>query len=149
MVIFLSSLVVVKTAGGGIFVFSLTVVPDVVVSKPVVNTGETYTAQMACSVHAFPKAKVTWEKQQSANDESSWQSLVSDGPNSRFDMSRPNAGPSTAQSSTNSSAVPIGPKYVLKVKQVQSSDFGQYRCKAENIQGVTYSEAITLTGTYA
>lgn len=124
--------------------------PDVVVSQRVVNTGETYTAQMACSVHAFPKPKVTWEKKQSSADGSeSWQLLnTNEMRDSRYEMTRQPSNVAAVLNSGNASATPPGPTFLLKIKQVQGpQDFGQYRCRAENTLGVSYSEPISLTGT--
>lgn len=119
--------------------------------RRVVNTGETYTAQMACSVHAFPKPKVTWEKKTStsADGSESWQPLsANDGRDSRYEMTRPLSGSVAAMNSGNASTTPPGPTFMLKVKQVQGpQDFGLYRCRAENTLGVSYSEPISLTGT--
>lgn len=125
--------------------------PEVTVARRVVNTGETYTAQLACNIHAFPKAKVTFEKMQTtAAGESSWQPLAFEDKNNRFEIFRPTNAAATAAAVNGSTAILPGSSYVLKVKQVQGpQDFGNYRCKAENRLGATYSENITLTGTPA
>jgi hypothetical protein len=126
-------------------------VPDIVVPRLIVNTGETYTAQMTCSVQSYPKVKVTWEKEMlTPNGPPSSTPVVAEGPNSRYDMSRQLASQNTFQSSGNATAMPPGPIFVLRVKQVQGpQDFGRYRCRAENRVGVTYSDYITLTGSPA
>jgi len=123
--------------------------PDIVVPRLVVNTGETYTAQMACSVQAYPKVKVTWEKEVlTPNGPPSSTPVVVDGPNSRYDTSRQSATQNTFQGSGNATSMPAGPTFVLRVKQVQGpQDFGRYRCRAENRAGISYSDYITLTGT--
>lgn len=124
--------------------------PDIVVPRLVVNTGETYTAQMTCSVQAYPKVKVTWEKEVlTPNGPPSSTPVVVEGPNSRYEISRLPPSLNAFQGSGNAStATPPGPTFVLKVKQVQGpQDFGRYRCRAENRVGITYSDYITLTGT--
>lgn len=128
--------------------------PEITVSRTVVNTGETSTAQMSCAVNSYPKPKVTWEKEQNSDGSSSWLPLVADGLNTRFEAVKLTVAASVAAAMANTAAgngsvaVPTGPSYVLKVKQVQGpQDFGNYRCKAENKLGVTYSENIMLTGT--
>lgn len=124
--------------------------PEITVPRTVVNTGETSTAQMSCAVNSYPKPKVTWEKEQKSDGSSSWLPLVADGLNSRFEAVKLTIAAAMANTAAlnGSVAVPAGPTYVLKVKQVQGpQDFGKYRCKAENKLGVTYSENITLTGT--
>ncbi|KAL4135037.1 hypothetical protein QTP88_006703 [Uroleucon formosanum] len=125
--------------------------PDIVVPRLIVNTGETYTAQMACSVQAYPKVKVTWEKEVlTPNGPPSSTPVVIEGPNSRYDSSRQSATQNTSQGSGNATAMPAGPTFVLRVKQVQGpQDFGRYRCRAENRAGVSYSDYITLTGSPA
>lgn len=126
--------------------------PDIVVPRLVVNTGETYTALMACSVQAYPKPKVTWEKEiLSANGPPSSTTVVPEGPNSRYDTFRqPAATHNSFQGLGNTTAMPAGPIFVLKVKEVQGpQDFGRYRCRAENHVGVSYSDYITLTGSPA
>lgn len=123
--------------------------------RTVVNTGETYAAQMSCIVNSYPKPKVTWEKEQNSDGSSSWLPLVADGLNTRFESTKVTAtaaaaamGTANTAAGNGSVAVPAGPSYVLKVKQVQGpQDFGNYRCKAENKLGVNYSEIIMLTGT--
>jgi len=129
--------------------FSAAVPPEIVVPRLVVNTGETYVAQMACSVQAYPKVKVTWEKEiLNENGPQTSIPVVTDGPNSRYDVSRQSSTHHPVQGSVNSTAMPVGPTFVLKVKQVQGpQDFGRYRCRAENRVGVAYSDYITLTGT--
>lgn len=130
--------------------------PEITVPRTVVNTGETSTAQMSCIVNSYPKPKVTWEKEQNSDGSSSWLPLVADGLNTRFEAVKLTvaAAAAAAAAMANTAAgnvnvtVPAGPSYALKVKQVQGpQDFGNYRCKAENKLGVTYSENITLTGT--
>lgn len=124
--------------------------PDIVVPRLIVNTGETYTAQMACSVQAYPKVKVTWEKEVlNPNGPPSSIPVVAEGPNGRYDIPNKPLPPSNVlQGSGNATATPAGPTYVLIVKQVQGpQDFGRYRCRAENRVGVSYSDYITLTGT--
>ncbi|XP_027849832.2 neural cell adhesion molecule 1-like isoform X1 [Aphis gossypii] len=125
--------------------------PEIVVPRLVVNTGEGDVAQMACSVHAYPKVKVTWEKEiLNANGPQSSAPVVAEGPNSRYDISRQSISSSSFQALVNTSAIPVGPTFVLKVKQVQGpQDFGRYRCRAENRVGVAYSDYITLTGSPA
>lgn len=125
------------------------VLPDIVVPRLIVNTGETYTAQMACSVQAYPKVKVTWEKEVlTPNGPPSSIPVVVEGPNSRYNSSRLSATQNTSQGSGNATAMPAGPTFVLRVKQVQGpQDFGRYRCRAENRVGISYSDYITLTGT--
>lgn len=125
--------------------------PEIVVPRLVVNTGEGDAAQMACSVQAYPKVKVTWEKEiLNANGPQSSAPVVAEGPNSRYDISRQSISSSLFQGSVNTSAIPAGPTFVLKIKQVQGlQDFGRYRCRAENRVGVAYSDYITLTGSPA
>ncbi|XP_060855803.1 neural cell adhesion molecule 1-like isoform X1 [Metopolophium dirhodum] len=125
--------------------------PDIVVPRLIVNTGETYTAQMACSVQAYPKVKVTWEKEMlTPNGPASSTPVVAEGPNSRYDTSRQSSAQNTFQGSGNATAMPAGPTFVLRVKQVQGpQDFGRYRCRAENRVGISYSDYITLTGSPA
>lgn len=68
--------------------------------------------------------------------------------NNRFEIFRPTNVAAAATTVNGSVPIPPGSSYVLKVKQVQGpQDFGDYRCKAENRLGATYSENITLTGT--
>lgn len=124
--------------------------PEIVVPRLVVNTGEGDTAQIACSVQAYPKVKVTWEKEiLNANGPQSSVPVVVDVPNSRYEISRQSTSSSLFQGSVNASAIPAGPTFILKIKQVQGpQDFGRYRCRAENRVGVAYSDYITLTGTY-
>lgn len=123
--------------------------PEIVVPRLVVNTGEGDVAQISCSVQAYPKVKVTWEKEiLNANGPQSSAPVVAEGPNSRYDISRQSIPSSLFQGSVNTSAIPAGPTFVLKIKQVQGlQDFGRYRCRAENRVGVAYSDYITLTGT--
>lgn len=130
--------------------FSHAVSPEIVVPRLVVNTGEGDAAQMACSVQAYPKVKVTWEKEiVNANGPQSSAPVVAEGPNSRYDISRQTISSSSLQGLVNASTIPYGPIFVLKVKQVQGpQDFGRYRCRAENRVGAAYSDYITLTGTY-
>lgn len=109
----------------------------------VVNTGETYSAHLTCIVSAFPKPKVTWEKE--VNGSSTWKTLVHEGPDNRYEIIRQT---NTAVTAANPGTVPAGIGYLLKVKQVGTQDFGRYRCFAENKIGSTRSEIITLTGTY-
>jgi len=125
--------------------------PEIVVPRLVVNTGETYDAQMACSVQAYPKVKVTWEKEiPNENGPQSSIPVITDGPNSRYEVFRQSSISHSLQGSGNSTAMPVGPTFVLKVKQVQGpQDFGRYRCRAENRVGVAYSDYITLTGSPA
>lgn len=109
------------------------------VPQSIVNTGETYQALITCSVLAFPKPKVSWEKELITTSGSSWQSLIVDSANSRYVISR-------LPTPLHNSSL-LGPSYSLKVKQVQGpQDFGRYRCVAENKYGVSYSDPITLTG---
>lgn len=118
--------------------------PEVTVRHPIVNTGETYTAQIVCTVHAYPKVKVTWEKEQINEDESTaFMQLATDNPSGRYETFRPKE---VVQSSENASMVSPGHSHGLKVKRIVAKDFGRYRCKAENKLGSAYSDFITLTG---
>lgn len=111
--------------------------PEITVRQPVVNTGETYTAQLVCTVHAYPKVKVTWEKEQ-ANEDGlvSFTQLSTDNINKQYELFRPKDNSSKS-----------GYNHGLKIKSVQGpKDFGRYRCKAENKIGYAYSPYITLTG---
>lgn len=109
--------------------------------QPIVNTGETYDAQLICSVLAFPKVKVTWEKELiNENGSSSFIQLPTDNAQKQYETFRPKE---PIQNSVNSTEVSYG----LNVKRIKSSnDFGRYRCKAENKLGQAYSDYITLTG---
>lgn len=119
--------------------------PEITVRQPVVNTGETYTAQLICTVYSYPKAKVTWEKEQiNADGSSSFVQLSMDNLNKQYESFRPK---DISQGLRNASSVPVGHNHGLKIKQIQSpKDFGRYRCKADNKLGHAYSEYITLTG---
>lgn len=106
--------------------------PEVTVPKSVVNTGETYNAHLLCNAQSRPKSKVTWEKEQlSADGSSRWEPVVTDTANKRY--------------TTKGSG---GQNFALVVNSVSGqSDFGNYRCRAENKVGVTHSGNILLTGT--
>jgi len=105
---------------------------------------------MWCYVHSHPKPKVTWEKEQiSASGSSSWQPVTADEKNSRHEFPKLNAAAKSLQrNGGNSSTGQIGQSFGLKVNKVQGlQDFGNYRCKAENKLGTSYSGNILLTGT--
>ncbi|XP_022177691.1 neural cell adhesion molecule 1-like isoform X2 [Myzus persicae] len=123
--------------------------PEIVVPRLVVNTGETYDAQMTCIVQAFPKVKVTWEKEiLTPNGPPSSTPVAADSPHSRYETTRLPASHNTI--SGNATTIPAGPTFLLKVKKVDGpQDFGRYRCRAENRVGISYSDYITLTGSPA
>lgn len=122
--------------------------PEVTLHRHIVNTGETYSANLYCTVHSHPKPKVSWDKQTILNDASSWQPIAVDNPqSSRYEAFKVPANSTGLQGTGNGSSLPAGPNYALKVKRVEGQrDFGNYRCKAENKLGITYSEPILLTG---
>lgn len=102
---------------------------------------------MVCSMNAFPKPQVTWERQQITDSGELWQPLVVEVPNSRYTVGRL---PSQLNAINGSAGMTKAASYMLKVKQVQGpQDFGRYRCRAENKIGVSYSDSIMLTGTKA
>lgn len=124
--------------------------PEVTVLQNVVNTGETYTADIWCYVHSHPKPKVTWEKEQlSMVGPATWQPINTNEKDSRHEIPKPSAAAKSLQrNGGNSSTGSVGQGFGLKVKKIQSlQDFGNYRCKAENKMGTSYSNNILLTGT--
>ncbi|XP_050531301.1 hemicentin-2-like isoform X2 [Daktulosphaira vitifoliae] len=102
--------------------------PEIEVPKTIVNTGETYTATLACIVHSFPKPRVSWLK----NDQPI--EVIGTRVNSKYEDSR--------ESGTNT--------YKLIIKHINSAeDFAIYRCRAENKHGFVVGDPILVTGSPA
>ncbi|XP_050426130.1 contactin-5-like isoform X2 [Adelges cooleyi] len=111
--------------------------PEIVVPKATVNTGETYSAILTCTVRSHPKPKVSWEKDQVPIQAQPTVQGSADG--SRYEINRQLGG-----------GYGNGNSYQLKIKHIRpTDDFGKYRCRAENKYGVVYGEDIVLTGTPA
>jgi len=91
--------------------------PEIDIEEELVTTEKDYEAKLKCVVHADPKAKVSWLKDNAS---------VSD-----LDH---------VHTSTE------GNKHYYYIAKTQASDLGKYKCIATNSKGTTYSKEIELTG---
>ncbi|KAF4523236.1 hypothetical protein B566_EDAN011462, partial [Ephemera danica] len=80
--------------------------PEIEVERSWVHSGEGYEAQLVCVVHAEPQAEVLWYQDSFLLD-----------PNERRTMET------------------RGSKHTLSIRGVQSADFGNYSCVADNNMG--------------
>ncbi|XP_065202875.1 roundabout homolog 1-like isoform X1 [Planococcus citri] len=91
--------------------------PEIHVERSIVYTGEGHRAQLVCIIHGEPPPKqITWYQD----------SFLIDSTDRRIQEVR-------------------GNKHLLTILQVQTSDFGNYSCQAENNQGKSRSY-IELSG---
>lgn len=90
--------------------------PEIEISNEVVHSGEGYESELTCVVHAHPGAKVTWFK----ND-------------------------LPLKESHHISQLKSGNSHSLRISATKKTDFGNYKCVANNSIGTT-SKVITLSG---
>lgn len=90
--------------------------PEIEVERESVNSGKGYDAELVCIVHAEPKANVIWYK---------------DG--------------RIIESDRHVTEERQKHYWILHLKQVQESDFGNYSCVANNSRGRS-NKSIYLTG---
>ncbi|CAH1389433.1 unnamed protein product [Nezara viridula] len=90
--------------------------PEIEINSEVVHSGEGYESELTCVVHAHPGAKVTWFK----NDQ-------------------------PLKESHHISQVKNGSSHSLRISATKKTDFGNYKCVANNSIGTT-SKAIALSG---
>lgn len=92
--------------------------PEIDIDEELVTSGKDYEAVLKCVVHAEPKAKVHWLKDnESITDDSGRVKTFREGN-----------------------------KYYYHIEKTQVSDFGRYKCIANNSKGTTNSKEIELTG---
>nr|XP_024214777.1 protein amalgam-like isoform X2 [Halyomorpha halys] len=90
--------------------------PEIEISSDIVHSGEGYESELTCVVHAHPGAKVTWFK----NDQ-------------------------PLKESHHISQLKNGNSHSLRIAATKKSDFGNYKCVANNSIGTT-SKVIALSG---
>lgn len=95
----------------------VTYAPEIDIEEDLVTSGEDYETKLKCVVHADPKAKVTWLKDNAS---------VSDLDHVHISTE--------------------GNKHYYSIEKTQASDFGKYKCVATNSIGTTNSKEIELTG---
>jgi hypothetical protein len=93
--------------------------PEIDIEEELVTSGEDYETKLKCVVHADPKAKVSWLKDNVS---------VSD-----LDHVR---------------TYTEGNRHYYHIAKTQVSDFGKYKCVATNSKGTTNSKEIELTGMF-
>ncbi|XP_069682729.1 neurotrimin-like isoform X2 [Periplaneta americana] len=92
-------------------------VPEIDVEEEIVTSGEDYEAVLKCVVHAEPKARVKWFKD---------------------DQPIPEMNHTRIYQMEN--------KFFYHIDQTKTTDFGKYVCSATNSKGTTNSKVIELTG---
>lgn len=95
----------------------VTYAPEIDIDEELVTSGKDYETKLKCVVHAEPKAKVYW--------------LKDNAPISNLDHVK---------------TFTEGNKHYYHIEKTQVSDFGKYRCVANNSKGTTNSKEIELTG---
>jgi hypothetical protein len=93
--------------------------PEIDIDEELVASGKDYETELKCVVHAEPKARVYWLK----NNES-----ITDLDHVKTSRD--------------------GNKYYYRIQKTRESDFGKYRCIATNAKGTTNSKEIELTGMF-
>jgi len=93
--------------------------PEIEIERDSVNSGKGYDAELACVVHAEPKATVVWYK---------------DGVQLRLSDSK------------HEFVQKMAHFWTLHIKGVEMEDFGNYTCVANNTLGRAHG-AILLSGT--
>jgi hypothetical protein len=91
--------------------------PEIDIDEELVTSAKDYETKLKCVVHAEPKAKVYWLKDNAS---------ISD-----LDH---------VQTFTE------GNRHYYHIEKMQDSDFGKYKCIATNSKGTTNSKEIELTG---
>jgi hypothetical protein len=93
--------------------------PEIDIEEELVTSGKDYETKLKCVVHAEPKAKVHWLKDNAT---------VSDLDHVHTFME--------------------GNRHYYRIAKTQVSDFGKYKCIATNSKGTTNSKEIELTGKF-
>jgi hypothetical protein len=93
--------------------------PEVDIEEELVTSAEGYETKLNCVVHADPKAKVHWLKDNA----------------SISDLDRVHISAE-------------GNRHYYRIAKTRVSDFGKYKCIATNIKGTTDSKEIELTGMF-
>ena len=93
--------------------------PEVDIEEELVTSGEEYETKLKCVVHAEPKAKVQWLKDNVSVSDSDRVNILTEGN-----------------------------RHYYRIVKTQVSDFGKYKCIATNSKGTTESKEIELTGMF-
>jgi hypothetical protein len=100
-------------------VFLTSDAPEIDIDEELVTSGKDYETELKCVVHAEPKAKVQW--------------LKDNAPITDFNHAKTSKD---------------GNKYFYHIQKTEVSDFGKYKCIATNSKGTTNSKEIELTGMF-
>jgi len=95
----------------------VTYAPEIDIEEELVTSGTDYETKLKCVVHAEPKAKVYWLKDNA-----------------------------TVSDLDHVHTFVEGNRHYYRIAKTQVSDFGKYKCIATNSKGTTNSKEIELTG---
>jgi hypothetical protein len=93
--------------------------PEIDIEEELVASGEDYETKLKCVVHAEPKAKVYWLKDNA-----------------------------TVNDLDHVHTFTEGNRHYYHIAKTQVSDFGKYKCIANNSKGTTESKEIELTSMF-
>jgi hypothetical protein len=93
--------------------------PEIDIEEELVTCEKDYETKLKCVVHAEPKAKVYWLKDNAAVSDLDHVKILTEGN-----------------------------RHYYHIAKAQDSDFGKYKCVATNSKGITYSKEIELTGMF-